>query len=775
MKQIFRILARNKVYTSISLLGLTLGFACCFAIVFVIHGIISLDKFHSKEDQLYKVVTFDDVNRPDGYDAVSALLGQSLKDEVPGIENYCRYFWANDLPIGSPDNFLKEPGLFADISLFKMFDFPVIYGNIFSTGFEPNEILISETTANKLFGRTNVVGHEIALFDNNAEKPRPLIVKGVFRDIPFTSTFSFNYVLPFSQYQDSNQASWESIGTRMFVQIPLHTDPEEMNETITTVIKRKHRGFPEKGRLKLVPIINTTLYTFSGSPGPLYFMVIAFAFIGLSILVITIINFINISIAQSVSGAKKTAIRKVNGAGWLNISVQLFFETAILVIVASLMAYFVSPFILRPINENLPLTFGITTPVFLVLLVIIIATIALCVLFPAMYLNRINPATLFQNLVPGKIAVLSSRKFLVITQLTLAIIIITSSSILWQQNRFIYNSTFGMDRMGVVCFNKTRTLAANEFVFSEELLKNTAVTSISFTNQLPISVGNSTTSISWEGKDPVVEDWYSYMYVGYHFVKTLNIKLSDGRDFLPDRNDQGKVIINAKAASMMSMENPVGKQINVFGQDVEIVGFAEDFNHHNIANAVKPLFIICQPKNAGIGMIKLTKGKEQQGLEALKEAFHRFSPDFPLDYFFLDDAFNESHKSFRLLNTATNIFGLNAIIIACIGLLGLSIYINERRRKEIGIRKVNGASIANVTFILYFPIVKWLLIALVPAFIVAYAIMDNVLKSFASRVSITPWPFLLSLFIILFAILLSTGWYIVKLVSQNPVEALRYE
>ncbi len=771
-------LKKNKLYTAINITGLALGMGVAMALTVTIIGLLSLDQFHTNKETVFKLYHKVDSTTVDCYDASSALLAPTIFEELPEVVDYCQFSWANDKIIGSPENYVKEDGFYVDKGWFNMLSFPLVYGNHEHVLSKPDNIVISHKLSKKLFGDINPIGKNINLYSSEAKNPEVFKISGVYKDVPLNSSLQFEFAIPYSHYlsQHPNVSHWENIGTRSYIQIQPHTNPVDLAKKITLLARSKNIKTEEKKVYGLAPLhkSNDVIYKLSGEPSFGFYIIIAMAIIGLSILFISIINYINLSIATSVKRTKEIGIRKINGAGKRELAFQFLIEAFLVVFAGGIFAVFIQAWLVNIfMPEPQPLESIFNKTLLMVFSGILIITVLITTWYPSMYMSRFSPIKIQKGSNDGVSKISFSRKFLVTFQFISAIILITTSVILSSQVDFIFNKSMGMDRYNIVYFTKNKKLEQHRDAFTQELMKKQGIQSVTFADQLPFAVGNSTTSISWEGKDPLIEEWYSYINTGDNFVRTMKMDFVEGKDFTVGAVD--KIIVNEAAVKRMKIQDPVGSFVTMNGVHSEIIGVIKNFNFMFMASPDQPLFIRYRPESSEIAMIRLSEGDMTTGLRSLKEVYSHFSPDFILDYSFLDQTFNDRYKQMKDMRKIMSIAGFLAVIIACLGLLGLTVYATERRTKEIGVRRINGATVPNLIGLLSGQMSKNILLAVIIAYPLTFMLNKMILENFAERVEIGVMHFIWS-FVILFGLVaVFVGWQIFKAATRNPVEALRYE
>jgi putative ABC transport system permease protein len=769
-------LFKHKVFTLINIFGLALGLSVAIAISTGIVITANIDQYHENRD-VYKLA-HTDVSYDRFSDASSALLAPTIMDAFPEVTDYCQFFWADNILLGTGDNHVKEAGYYIDEGWFRMLSFPLIHGDPNHVLSNPNNIVLSEKLSAKLFGEENPVGKTIYMYSAEAMEPHVFTISGVFKDVPFTSTFQFEFAIPFEWYINSNSwlQTWDQIGTRSYIQVTSGTDIEELNHKITDLVKSKNPNMKDTQIFRLVPLhkSHNTIYTLSGDFAYGFYIMLALGIVGFLILFISIINYINLSLATSLKRAKEIGTKKVHGASRKDLIFQFFLESFIVVSTSMLLASFLQIYLMKillPTESSY--SFLLNKNILMVMGGLLIFTVGATTWYPAVYLSKFSPITLQQKITVGRSKFSFGRNFLVTIQFVAAIILVSTSLVLSKQVDYLLNQSMGMDRYNTVFFTRNMPIEKHRNAFTQELMRKPGIESVTFSNQIPYGISSSTTSVIWKGKDHQDQSWYSIINVGDNFATTMKIKLLEGNDF--SDGIQNQVLVNRAAVEIMQLDDPLGAILHIYGTERVIVGVLDNFKHQVFNDPNTPVFVIHDPANTDKVFVRLTENNQLIGLNSLQEVFNQFSPDFILDYTFLDQQFNQIFDSYKKIGRLMSVAGLLAVIIACIGLLGLTVHSSERRIKELGVRKINGAGMSDILILLSSQIIQQILIAAAVAFPIAFFVNKVILQNFPDRTPITLEPFIYSLFILVGLASLIMGWHVVWVARRNPVEALRFE
>lgn len=777
---------KNKSVAILNITNLSIGLASAIAVYVVLWGAVHMDTFHKKIDQLYKIKGYS-TNTSERYvsGATSVFLAEAVKNDVPEIIETCRTMeYGDEELIGFVDNNLKKKGVFVDPSFFTMFSYSLKSGNPETALEAPNNIVISEKMAEKLFPNENAINQTLNIYSINKDNPEVFTVKGILQTAVQPSIFKFDYLLPIQNYINNNPGveSWNNIGIRTYVLLHPRANTSGVNPKITNVLKSKKATDDQVREMYLEPFKNSHLYAGGKTPytyGPSLYVLIIIGIIGLLILLVSVINFVNLTTAWSINRAKEVGVRKVTGAGRSTLVRQFFNETAIIVVTSTFIALLLCSAAMNQIGRVMQMEMGLplNNLWFLVGIVsIMLLTTVLAGWSPARILSRFKPVTVLKNSIGTSNNTKAIRQTLVVIQFVLAIFLIISTITLKNQVEFIKKDAHGYDRFHVVMFKNNQNLKKNREAFSNGLNGKEGIKHFTFSSQLPINVIYSRNDVEWDGKNPQDRSYYATIDVDKNFCNTLGIKIKSGSSFKDEVNSDRRIIlINDTAAQYMNMAHPVGEIVRMGGQDYEIKGVVQNFQFHNMIGSVAPLFIRYNPGNTNWCMVKLDPEVPEAGLASLQEVYSTYAPDFPFDYTFLDTEYNEMHTMLFSIIIILYFSAGFAILIACLGLLGLTLFITSRKVKEIGVRKVNGAKTINILTLILNQFVRQVLIAFILAAPVAYLLINKLLQVFTYKEPMGWEVFGLTLLYVMLLVLLTVGWHSWRTASRNPVEALRYE
>jgi len=783
---IYRGLRRFKRTFVINLAGLSTGLACTLLIYLWVDSEMSVDKFHDNDARLYQVMT--NVQENNGWWTVPDTpgpLARTLAEEMPEIEYAAavappnwRGFDRFILTVGQEN--IKATGEYAGKDYFNIFSYPLMQGDAGQVLKDKNSIVISEELAIKLFDNAHdVVGKTIGV---NHEQE--YLVSGVFKTVPAASSVRFDFVLPFDAYLDvaSQYKSWNDFGPRTYFVLREGTDIQVFNAKIKDFLQVKKEGDEHAPKFLATRYSDHYLYgNFENgvqSGGRIAYVKLA-SVIGVFILIIACINFMNLSTAKATVRIKEVGVKKTLGADRKGLAIQFVGESIMMTFFSLMVAIILVTLALPQFNiiTGKELSLTLSPMLIMVLFGITIITGLLAGSYPAIYLSGFSPVTVLKGKLKTSFGELWVRKGLVAFQFTLSIVLIVSVFVVYKQIQFVQSANLGYDRDHVIYFDVEGRVKENPETFLSEMkrmpgIQNAASTTSDMTGH-SWSVG-----LDWEGKatDDMVRA--ELMAVNQDFLETLNLKVKQGRFFSRDfGSDTTGVIINETAAKIMGFKNPVGNRIKGLG-GLEIIGVVKDFHLESFHEAVKPqLFVMHRSHFAppSLIMARLEAGREQETLERLGAFYKTYNPGFPLDYTFLDDDYQALYTAEQRVSTLAKYFAGLAVLISCLGLFGLAAFTAQRRIKEIGIRKILGASNFGIVRLLSGEFAKTVCMAIMIALPLSYFIAQKWLAGFAYRIDLQWWFFAGSGSLALLIALLTVALQTVRASRVNPTECLKHE
>ncbi|MEO6630472.1 MAG: ABC transporter permease [Mucilaginibacter sp.] len=781
-KTTMRSLLKNRGYSLLNITGLAIGIACASLIFLWVQDELTFNHNYQKKDQLYTIYENQTYNgKISTFHATPGPMAKVLKAEIPGIKNAARTNGFGDELFALGDKVINEKGSYADAEIFSMLQLPFVYGNALSAFKELHSVVINETMSKKFFGNENPVGKSLKVA-NDLE----YTVTGVFKDLPKNSTLQFHWLAPMANIDHKQpwMNMWGANWARTYVELEPNANLALVNKKLSNYLAGKTQGH------------NTTVCFLFGMndwnlhnnfvdgkmTGGRVQYVKLFSFIAWIILLIACINFMNLATARSEQRAKEVGVRKVMGAGKGKLIGQFIGEALIMSFVAVLVATGLI-YVALPAFNNLvqkEMLVNILEPSHLIYLVSIsIVTGLLAGSYPAFYLSSFNPITVLKNI---KIKSSSGsgfiRQSLVVIQFTVSIVLIIGTVIIYQQIQHVKSRELGYNKDNLVYVNLQGKQGDQFTAIYNDLMKSGIAVNAALSNDRAIEVGSNTDNYSWDGKDASKNPLISWQNVSSQFISIMGIKMVAGRDFNPQSAlDSNYVIINEAFAKQMGKEGRVCGIIRDGGKKAfQIAGIMKDYLYNDMYGKAEPLLIYNHPADTRVLTIRLKNGVNKQ--DAILKAGNIVkadSPGYPFDYQFVDNDFDELFKTETLTGSLAGVFAALAVFISCLGLFGLAAYTAERRIKEIGIRKVLGATVAGLTGLLSKDFLKLVCISCIIAFPAAWWAVNNWLQSYQYRVNIQWWVFAMAGAISLVIALATVSFQAIKAALMNPVKSLRSE
>ena len=785
-KTAWRNMIRNKTFSLINVLGLALGLACSLLIFLWVADEKKVDAFHQNGKQLYQIYErnyFD--GKVDASYPTQGLLAEELKRVIPDIQYACGYEYAsapgtqNTFKRGDKIN--KMSGMFAGSDFFSMFSFPLLKGTAKDAVGAPSYIAISRKMANHFFGSPdNAIGKTIR-FDNNEN----LLVTAVFENIPSGSSLQFDFIRSWTDFVKQNNwvHNWGNTDPQTFVQLRADADVANVQAKIKDFIYR-YQPKPDglKTELALQPFTERYLYSnFKDGyiDGGRIEYVHLFSIIAVFVLLIACINFMNLATARSARRAKEVGVRKVIGAKRSSLIWQFIGEAMLVTCLSIIIALLFVAILLPPFNQltGKPLNLPYNQLYFWWLIAaLLLLTSLVAGSYPAFFMSSLNPVRVLKGSIKFSGSSLLFRKGLVVFQFTLSIILIIATIVVYQQMNYIQTKNLGYNRENLLYIPIEGDLVKNYNVFKNEAERNTAIINISKMRNSPTAIEHHTNSIDWPGKDPNLNVSFTDGVVGYNFVKTMKLALLAGRDFSKEFTDTASYILNETAINKIGFTDPVGKKITWGNREGTIVGVIKDFHFNSLHQAIDPLILrLDENWNWGTILVRVKAGETKQAITSLQNICRQLNPDFPFTYQFSDLEYARLYQSEQVVSQLANFFAFLAIFISCLGLFGLAMFTAEQRTKEIGIRKVLGASVSSILQLLSTDLFKLVLIAVLVASPVAWWAMNAWLNDYAYKITISWWMFLLAGGLVILITAFTISFQSIKAAIANPVKSLRTE
>ena len=780
LKIAVRNLRRQKVYTFINLTGLAVGITCVILILLWIQDELSFEKFQKNRNELYAVTMRDsrdhDTRESTNF-SISYALAPLMKQEFPEIIDFTRIqqrssFESCMLKYGSKV-FNDNGMILADPSFFKMFTYRFIKGNPNTALLNKNSIVITQNTAEKFFGDEEPIGKTLR-FNSRQD----FTVSGVVENPPHNSELQFKVVAPIQILGSETLSGW-AWESSSFILVRKNTVISELERKISGMIQKNHPMPGVNLIIGIQPLTRVHLYYGDGDIKLIYI----FLSVAIFILLIACINYMNLSTARFSRRAREVGLRKVLGAQRAALIRQFLFESVSLSIVALLIAAtlveILLPFFNIVTNKNLEFVSpdNLLMICGLVGLAVMVGIIAGS--YPAIFLSSFQPAAVIKG--TGKINLRSStlRAVLVVTQFSIAIIMLISTIMVFKQYNYLVNKDLGYNKDQIVYIPINKEIKQKYESLKNVLFQKPDIKNVTVASSLPNEIG-SVNPIEWEGKQDSKMVLIHFGVVDHDYLNTFRMKLSAGRDFSKDITaDISNFIINKKAAQLMGLKNPLDKGISFMGLNGKIIGVVDDFNNRPLDEETNPLILTIYPNYydyfVQYVLIKINSNNISETLKYIDRVVNESAPSYPVEFKFLDQTVNNLYQSVRRSLYLFEYFAFLAIFISCLGLFGLASFMTELRTKEIGVRKTLGASVTGVALLLSREFTKWILLANLIAWPVAYYAMNSWLHDFAYRISISWWIFILSGGLALAIALATVSIQVIKAATANPVKSLKYE
>jgi putative ABC transport system permease protein len=778
-KVAFRNLFRNKAFSTINISGLAIGMTSAIVILLWMYNEINYDQFHVNKDYLYEAWnrgTFD--GKLQCWDNTPKILGPTLKQEYPEVADMARQY-SRWYVTKAGDKKVSTKALITDPSFLSMFSFPLVQGNVKTVLNNVYSIVITEEMAKKMFGTADAMNKVITIDKDN------FTVTGILKDLPTNSSFDFEYILPWPYLTKTggDDNYWGNNSVQTFVQLKPNTSKTLVDAKIKDVTKKHSKG-QEQQEVFLHPISKWHLYSnFENGKisGGRIETVRLFGIVAAFILLIACINFMNLSTARSEKRAKEVGIRKVAGANRSLLIGQFIGESVIISFIAGLLALVLLQLCLSSFDRlaGKELTIPYSSIYFWAsAMLFVIVTGIIAGSYPAFFLSSFKPATVLKGTFKKVHAVVNPRKVLVVLQFSFAIILIICTLMVVQQIRYAQNRETGYNRDQVVYHWITGDLDKNYPLLKNELLASGIASSVTKTAS-PLSSGISDTwGITWQGKDPNDKTDFDRYSEDAGLVKTAGLKLIQGRDMdlINYPTDSTAMLLNESAAKAMGFKNPVGQVINDDGIVYHVVGVIKDFVLGSPYEPTKPMIIEGSKSGFNVITIKLAAGNSTpQNLKAIERLFRKYNPDYPFEYHFVDEDYARKFDNTQRIATLTGLFAGLTIFISCLGLFGLAAYMAENRIKEIGVRKVLGASVLNITTLLSKEFLSLVIISILIASPIAWYAMHLWLQGYSYRINMQWWVFVMAGMLSVIVSLITVSFQAIKAAIANPVKSLRAE
>jgi len=781
LKIAWRNLFRNKGFSATNLLGLTIGITCTILISLWVKDELTYDKFHSNYSSIYKIYANRDFNNQMFTDENMVLpLASSIENSISQIKHAIVTTHRQPHILTYGDAKLKKEGYTVNEHFFDMFSWKFIKGNAATALPDAYSIVLTKSAAKALFGNDDPI-NKIIKVDNEYDAK----VTAIVADVPGNSTFQFDFINAFNYNNDflkQAMTNWQNSSWDVFVQVNPGTNMKQLEKNINDIKYQHDPGDKKISTYFAFPMNKWRLqseFKDGKNTGGMIEYVRLFSIIAIIILLIACVNFMNLSTARSEKRAREVGVRKTLGSGKKQLIFQFFSESIILVSIAFVLSilavYLLLPFFNDLVDKHLSL--NILQPLFLAAAIILILFTGIVAgSYPALYLSSFNPVKVLKGtFLAGKRSALP-RHILVVGQFAISILLISATIIIYQQIQHIKNRDIGYDPNNLIMISATEDTQKNYAAIRDELMKTGMVNMVNRSFSPITAIWWKAPAPDWDGKPAGAELIVARMTTDIDYAKTMGVKIIEGKDFSGVPADSANMIINEAAVKAMQLKNPIGTQLRYGSYKFTVIGIISNIVMESPFKAVDPMLVHFAPDNSNSINIRLRSSvKPQQALSSIETIFKKYNPAYPFDYKFVDEEFGKKFLTENLISRITNIFAGLAIFICCIGLAGLASFTIEKRIREIGIRKVMGATLQQLLLLISKDFLKLVLIAFVIATPLAWWFMNNWLEKYPDRINISIWLFgavgLLILLLALVVVSLNT----MKAAIANPIKSLRTE
>ncbi|MBN1271832.1 MAG: ABC transporter permease [Candidatus Aminicenantes bacterium] len=778
IKTALRGIRRQKGYSALNLLGLSVGLAVCIMIFLWVQHELSYERFHVNSDRIFRAIEHEELSGGEvlSYIQQPPALGPILKSEYPEILESVRYDRISNRLVRYENLQIYEQGFsFADPAFLTIFTFPLKIGDPETVLNDPSSIVISERMAKKYFDQSDPMGKTL-LIDNRIEYH----VTGVMENVPKNSHLQFDFLVPFETIKKFGEEidGWNSFYLSVYVLLAEDVDYHAVNAKILNVISEHSNGDSftvDLQPLKRIRLHSNAILT-TQVEGDIKYVVI-FSLIAVFILLNACINFMNLTTARSSRRAKEIGMRKVVGASRRQLIRQFFGESILLAFISLIFAlglvYLLLPAFSQLSGKHMSFSMLFQESVIFGLLAITLCTGLISGIYPALFLSGFQPVAVLKRVFTSGTRGAAFRRTLVIFQFIVTSVLIISMFVVFQQLNFLRKQDMGFNKDQVVCIQLPRNLIPKLDLLKTSFGQIPQVLKTSSASAIPGRRRALITLDDWEGRSSEDRIELGLNYVDEDFLALFELEMADGRfyskELSSDKNEA--VVINEAAVRAMNMEDPLGKKI----LRSRVIGVIKDFHMRSLHYKVAPLAIILNKNRSEFVFVKIMASDTSRTLALLEAAWGSIAPDYPFEFRFLDEDLEQLYQGDRRLGKVVNASAALALFVACLGLLGLASFMAEQRTKEIGIRKVLGASIAGIFSLLSRDFIKWVLIANVIASPIAGYAMAEYLNTYAYHTNLGLVSFLLPVILTMIVALLTICWQVLRAAWANPVKSLRYE
>lgn len=783
-----RVMMRSKSFSMINLTGLSLGVTGALMLFVWIHHEFSYEEFHAMKDRLHIVWNRAQMNgQVQCWSTTPRVLAPTLASEFASVDkavSFAQWGPTHLFTVGDT-RLLKKTGVFADPGILTMLSFPLLKGHPGRALDDPGSIVITEDFARQLFADKDAFGETLTI--SEGDHSFQFKVTGIMKSLPSNTAFDFEYIIPFSFVESlsGKDTFWGNNSVLTLVMLKKGTDPITVNNQVKDVVKKHYSG-GQHIEIFLYPLLKNRLYSRfeNGVPsGGRIEVVNLLAILAVCLVAIACINFVNLSTARAQRRSKEVAVRKVTGALRHSLMSQFLLESVVMAffagVVSLVICYFTIPYFSLLVSQEVELA-SVPARFWIWFLAAVFLIGVLAGAYPAFYLSSFSSLRILKGAYFSTQGGSVLRSILVVFQFGFAITLIVAAIVIYRQSDFLKERDAGYSRDHLIYLPLTGDLGKNYLAFRNELISRNLAVSLTKTSTPLTEQWSGTTDMKWKGKNPEERTNIERIFVDEGITKTSSLTLIEGRDMDLERfpSDSSAVLINETALKLMGFEDPIGETISDSGRDWKIIGVVKDFVFTSPFRKIEPIMLFGSKGAWSFSTIYIKLNPDRsipETLAALAELSSKYNPEYPFEYHFAD---LEYQRKFELLDVSqkiTNIFTSLAIFIACLGLLGLAVYMTEVRRKEIGIRKVLGGTVFNITKLLSVSSLKPIILSIVIFTPLSWFAMQWWLEPFAYRTTLDAWIFLIAAGLILLIAFITISSQTIKAALDNPVDSLRNE
>ncbi|MVT09083.1 ABC transporter permease [Chitinophaga tropicalis] len=784
LKIAYRNIIRNKTFSTINILGLALGMASSLLLLLWVQDELRIGRQHANTGLLYRIMENEIADgRIVTDEDTPGLLPEELKRQFSEVAYAAGISSNENHVLSAGEKISRQSGCYAGADWFNMYSIPLLTGTSQSALSEPGNIAISRKTAETFFKNAQAALGQVIRIDNHTDYK----VSAVFEDLPDNSTDKYDFLLNWKTFlkREPWLNVWENGGPGTRIQLRPGTDPDKVNAKLKTFLKGRNKDISPSFNIELFLQPEAEVYLYSNfknghRDGGRIEYVRLFIIVAAFLLLIAGINFMNLATARSVKRAREVGVRKAIGAERRSLIWQFMNEallmTALAAIVAIIAVWISLPVFNQLTGKQLSLPIGNFT-FWMLLAAILLVTAGVSGSYPALFLSSIRPVRVLKGTLHISAGSQLFRRGLVVFQFVLSILMIVGTIVVYQQLQYVQTKNLGYDRENLVVIRGEGEIAQKYQVFKQQLLQLAGIQSVTYMQTSPLQNGNTTDGVQWSGKEPGLAIQFNNTSVGYDFVKTMKLQLVRGRDFSPEfGTDSANYLINESTAKRLGYKDPIGQPLTFGKHPGIIVGLLKDFHFNSLHVPIRPIIIRLNDQGAyGNILIRTQPGQVKQALSNIEAVCRKMNPTFPFSYSFVDEEFMKVYKSEAVVGKLITLFACLSIFIACLGLFGLAAFMAEQRTKEIGIRKVFGASVASIVTLLSRDFIKLVLIAILIASPLAWYATAQWLETFTYKISLS-WPvFVIAGLSAITIAVLTISFQSIRAALVNPVNSLKGE